>query len=77
MPWYRYNTFLYASERCPPSVLQALAPFALPASGPVPDLSPTVYRLRKRLISLLPRSASTSIARIKKGVHLARARGRG
>ncbi len=77
MPWYRYNTFLYASEHCSPAVLEALAPYALTGSAPVPDLSPAAYRLRKRLISLLPRSASTSLARIKKGVHIARARVRG
>ncbi len=77
MPWYRYNTFLYASAACPQAVLQALMPCALPETGPVPDLSPGAYRLRKRLVSLLPRSASTSIARLKKGMHVARARVRG
>ena len=77
MPWYRYNTFLYASNACPQAVLEALAPCAIPETGPVPDLSPGTYQLRKRIIRLLPPGASTSIARIKKGVHLARARVRG
>ncbi|MEP4146718.1 MAG: methyltransferase domain-containing protein [Halioglobus sp.] len=77
MPWYRYNTFLYVSELALPAVHEALAPHALANSETVPDLSPVAYRMRKRLISLLPRRASTLLARIKKGVHVARARARG
>lgn len=73
MPWYRYNTFLYASERCPTAVLEALSPFALPPGTTVPDLSPAPYRLRKQVVRLLPRFASTALARAKKHLHVAMA----
>lgn len=74
MPWYRYNTFLYANEQCPTELLHSLARYAVPPEQPVADLSPATYRLRKRVIALLPRTASTSLARAKKTYFVARAR---
>ena len=73
-PWYRYNTFLFASDHCDDGLRQSLARFAVPEAETVPDLSPLVYRLRKRVIALLPRAVSTVLARIKKGLFIARAR---
>lgn len=74
MPWYRYNTLLYVKDDSPAILLQALELFALPSGQPIPDLSPPAYRLRKQLVRLLPRAASTAVARVKKSLHVARAR---
>ena len=74
MPWYRYNTFLYANDHSPALLRDALASFALPVGEPVPDLSPAIYRIRKHLVRLLPGAASTALARIKKTLHLTRSR---
>lgn len=74
MPWYRYNTFLFASDQCNDDLRRSLAQFAVQPAETVPDLSPLTYRMRKRVISCLPRAASTSLARVKKGMYIARAR---
>lgn len=65
-PWYRYNTFLYASERCPPALLKRLAPYRVDELSAPADVSPPLYRLRKRLIRLLPPAAATWLAVLKK-----------
>ena len=64
--WYRYNTFLFVSERVDDRIHRALAGYRLAEDDRVPDLSPPIYRLRKGIIRLLPRSASTGLAIAKK-----------
>lgn len=66
MPWYRYNTFLYLDAGALPELAGSLAAYRVPEGSTVPDVSPWPYRLRKRLISLLPVSLSTALARLKK-----------
>lgn len=65
-PWYRYNVLLYvastAIERLPPAV----AASKVPDERRIPDVAPSSYRLRRRLIAMLPPAAATGIAIIKK-----------
>lgn len=67
-PWYRYNTFLYVS----PEAYQSLAPdvkaHRVAEDDILPDVSPLLYQLRKRLIRLLPVSIATALAKIKERV---------
>ncbi len=65
-PWYRYNTFLYVSERCKPEVRTALSASRVERGRAVADVSPSIYRLRKRVVGLLPVAVSTAIATLKK-----------
>lgn len=64
-PWYRYNCFLYAS----PERLAALPPpiqaCRVPESQRLTDISPSAYRVRKALISVLPVSTVTWLAKVK------------
>jgi len=65
-PWYRYNTFLYASDHCDRAVLDALSPFRIEPNELAEDLAPLAYRLRKQLVRLLPGRVSTVLAVVKK-----------
>ncbi|MEH6582664.1 MAG: methyltransferase domain-containing protein [Halioglobus sp.] len=67
-PWYRYNTFLYASEHLAPEILTRLAPYRVSPDQTPPDIAPLAYRLRKQIIRLLPDRASTFMAVIKKNI---------
>ena len=66
LPWYRYNTFLYVSERAPAALREALAGCRVPSERAPPDLAPWPYRLRRRLVALLPVRAATALAVAKK-----------
>jgi SAM-dependent methyltransferase len=66
--WYRYNTFLYVSDVCHTNVRTALSAFRVDDTQPVPDVSPAIYRFRKRLIRMLPSGASTFLAVLKKSL---------
>ena len=68
MPWYRYNSFLYVGEGAGEPVKTALADWLVPEGQPVDDVSPGWYRLRKRLVRLLPASAGTGLAILKKSL---------
>jgi SAM-dependent methyltransferase len=65
-PWYRYNPFLYLREGAVENAHRALAEFRLAPGAEPPDLSPRAYRLRKRLVALLPVAAMTGLATAKK-----------
>lgn len=69
MPWYRYNTFLYVRRGAREALHTRLVDCRVEAGDVPPDVSPLVYRLRKRLVALLPVAAMTGIATVKK--HLA------
>lgn len=64
-PWYRYNSFLYATpERL--ARLPAAVRAAQVADGtPLADLSPPLYRLRKGLVRWLPVPVMSRLARLK------------
>jgi SAM-dependent methyltransferase len=63
--WYRYNTLLYLradhARDLPPLLAQAL----LRPDGPVPDVSPLTFRMRKAVVRLLPVQVQDVIARAK------------
>jgi SAM-dependent methyltransferase len=65
--WYRYNTLLYVSREAMPRLSEALQASLL-APGPVPDLAPLAYRIRKRLLSRVPVPLMTAIARMKERI---------
>ena len=80
MPWYRYNSFLYVGDAAGDAVHQALAAWLVPEGQSVADVSPGWYQWRKRLVRLLPASAGTWLAILKKslfGVSLKLRAGRG
>ena len=60
--WYRYNLILYARR----DTLDSVAPFArqfqLRDGEMITDPSPTLYKLRKRIIQALPQSACDRLA---------------
>ena len=62
--WYRYNTVLYAHRDALSELPESVRSRALHDEA-VPDLSPGWYQLRKRLVSLLPTSMATRIAKLK------------
>lgn len=64
-PWYRYNTMLYASPIGFSVLSAAVQAMAVPDDGPIPDVSPLLYRLRKRIIATLPVPAVTKLAKWK------------
>ena len=63
--WYRYNTFLYSSSEyintLPKHIQDCVA-----EREKLPDLSPFVYKMRKKVISLMPIHIMTHIAKKEK-----------
>ena len=64
-PWYRYNAFLYVSKKRLTELPQALQDAQIPDNQTLTDVSPTLYKIRKSLIRLLPVPVVTKIAKIK------------
>lgn len=64
--WYRYNTLLYVKsdllEQLPAGVRAA----RVADNMPIADVAPLAYRLRRRLVALLPPSVATLFAIAKK-----------
>lgn len=73
-PWYRYNTILYVNDAglkgLPDDVLAARV------TGVVRDDGDLPWRLRKQIVSLLPRSAVTGIARARASLIASRSKAR-
>jgi SAM-dependent methyltransferase len=65
--WYRYNTLLYVSRDTITRLSEELQASLLPP-GPVPELAPLAYRIRKRLVSRVPVPLMTAIARLKERI---------
>ena len=67
-PWYRYNIFIYSSsenlERLPVKFQERI----IAESEKLHDVSPLVYKMRKRLVSLMPVYVMTIIAKIKEKI---------
>lgn len=64
-PWYRYNTILYASSDAFAGLPAAVRDARVPEHQRIADLSPWFYRLRKRIVMLLPVPVATRVARVK------------
>lgn len=69
LPWYRYNSFLYIRGTAMQELQDRLAEYAIASDQLPPDISPLLYRLRKRLVGILPAAVMTVLAVLKK--HLA------
>lgn len=52
--WYRYNSFIFVRETVIDTLPPALAETRVAASGPVPDISPALFRLRKQAVRHMP-----------------------
>lgn len=67
-PWYRYNIFLYSSsenlDRLPVNFQERI----ITESEKLRDVSPLIYKMRKRLVSLMPVYMMTLIAKIKEKI---------
>jgi SAM-dependent methyltransferase len=66
MPWYRYNTFLYVRGTALPALHASLSESAVAADQLPRDISPLLYRLRKRLVGVMPLGLMTRLAVLKK-----------
>jgi SAM-dependent methyltransferase len=69
-PWYRYNTLVFVRTTRLPELSAALRASLVPLGQPIPDVSPALYRVRKRVIGVLPVWASTALAVAKKHCHI-------
>jgi hypothetical protein len=65
-PWYRYNTLVFVKRGMIDSLPEGLLRHRVGNADPVVDVSPYPYRLRKRIISKLPRWACHLLAQSKK-----------
>lgn len=63
--WYRYNVLLYVSEGMATRLPADVRACMVPESRPIADISPPLFRMRKRIVRTLPRSAIMGLARIK------------
>ncbi len=63
--WYRYNLFLYVHADRLTSLPTAIAATRVPAGQPLADRSPPLFRLRKRLVRMLPYPMRDRLARFK------------
>jgi SAM-dependent methyltransferase len=70
-PWYRFNTVLYASDAIFESLPATLRAHRVPADKRIADVSPLLYRLRKRVTQLLPVALATRVAKIKERASIA------
>lgn len=64
-PWYRFNTFLYASRKGVESLLPAVSQTLIPPDEMLEDISPRSYQVRKTLVRILPVTAMTWLAKVK------------
>jgi hypothetical protein len=63
--WYKYNTFLYCSNSSFSTLPENIKRSAVAENESLTDISPITYKLRKKLIRLLPIQAMTWMAKIK------------
>lgn len=67
--WYRYNTMLYVRGDSMAKLSVPARRHAVPIGQPIPDVSPRLYRLRKRIIRALPKWAVNGLSRMLAKVH--------
>ena len=63
--WYRYNVILYVSNQMITRLPEAIRQCAVPDGQPIADVAPLLFKIRKRVVRPLPRSAIMGLARIK------------
>lgn len=68
-PWYRYNTFLYVRRNSSPELRSSLERYRIRDEQIIRDIAPPLYRVRKRIVRLLPVRAATLLATLKKQLY--------
>ncbi len=63
--WYRYNMFLYAHRDYAGALPKAIAETRVPEDQPLKDISPSLFRVRKAVIRMLPAGVREQLARLK------------
>lgn len=63
--WYRYNPFLYVAQSRLKSLPREIQGSYVPPHEPLRDISPFPYKVRKRIVRLLPLSIANRLAKIK------------
>ncbi|MBF0249694.1 MAG: hypothetical protein HQL35_03580 [Alphaproteobacteria bacterium] len=66
-PWYRYNLLLFIRDGF--DVPEAVRATRVPVSGPVPDVSPPLFRIRKAMVNLIPGKAQDIISIVLARLH--------
>ncbi len=61
-PWYRYNTLLYINNTFFQQLPIGLSRYGIATNVPIADLSPVLYRMRNRMLRLLPHTLCTRLA---------------
>jgi SAM-dependent methyltransferase len=64
--WYKYNVFLYVREASCGWITTDLESYLVPDDRMPLDLSPFIYKMRRRVVRLLPRFLATLLAQVKK-----------
>mgnify|MGYP001026523792 FL=1 len=64
-PWYRYNSILYVNEAGLDGLSDDVLKYAVPLGETVKDGGGLSWRLRKAIVTRLPRNAVTNIARVR------------
>jgi hypothetical protein len=67
--WYRYNIMLYASAAVIPSLPADVRASVLREDAPIADISPALFRMRKRIVRRLPAAAAMALAKLKARLH--------
>jgi Methyltransferase domain len=67
--WYRYNVMLYVSDQLMSRLPDEVRQRAVPNDKPIADIAPLLFKIRKRVVRPLPRSAIMGLARIKAHFH--------
>ena len=73
-PWYRYNTILYVNDAGRAGLPQDVLDREIPAGTAVPLAGSLGWRLRRGLVSMMPRSMVTQIAKARAAVIAKQAR---
>jgi len=68
--WYRYNAFLFISKGILGNLAESFQEARVPDGKSAPDVSPSLYRMRRQVVRRLPRPVQSAISRT-----LARSRG--
>lgn len=64
MPWYRYNTFVFAHNMARESLSSEVLATEISPGDRIPDIAPMAWQLRRTAVRLLPKRAQTTMARL-------------
>ena len=71
-PWYRYNALLFAHDRAVATLPTDLVQTEIRRERPIPDVSPLTWRLRTRVLRLVPQRTVHRMAGLKHRLTLMR-----